>query len=109
MEAFITAWEGSNSIEEVMTKTGLKRGSVEQRATKYRVGNAEAGLDPIPLKNFPRGGGSRLDVSAGQALLAKLRGVDPSVIQAEAAENAAAAAKRAAEKAAKEATETASA
>lgn len=110
MGAFVRAWETSKSIQEVKDKTGLEIASIEQRATKYRTGDAESGRLPIPLKNFPRGGGSRLDVNEAYELLAELRGVDIAVIIAEANANAVKTAERAAKRAEKAAeTETQSA
>ena len=72
MEAFMTAWERSNSVAEVSEKTGIKTASVIARGSQYRA----KGLD---LKHFPRGGGARLNIEDAKALLAKLRAENVTV------------------------------
>ena len=65
MEIFVKAWQTSNTVAEVATKTGLKTPSVMARASKYRSLG-------IGLKNMKRGGGVKLDVDAAKALAASL-------------------------------------
>lgn len=77
MVEFIKAWQTSNSVDEVAEKLGLKKASVQARASKYRSGVvAEDGetfiIKPIALKRMPRGGGSRLDADAANQLIAEL-------------------------------------
>ena len=64
-EVFIRAVESSNSGAEVAQKTGLKVISVLVRMSNYRKKG-------IPLRNFPRGGGAKLDVAGMKALVAQL-------------------------------------
>lgn len=66
LEKFITAWETSASVKEAADKCGMKIGTVQARASKYRSKD-------IDLKKMPRGGGAKLNVPEAQALLAKLR------------------------------------
>lgn len=87
MPTFVKAWQGSDSVPQVAQKLGLKVGSVQTRAAKYRG-------EPhfIPLKEMARGGAKKLDVSAATALIAELTGQTPAQV--------AAASKRLAEKSA---------
>lgn len=80
MEDFITAWEQSASVREVADRLGIQATSVMARASKYRS-------EPfnIPLKNFQRGGGAKLDVSGAKELLAKLRNVTVEAIATDSA------------------------
>ena len=75
MVDFITACEQSDSHQEVANKTGMELNSVAARISKYR------GLG-IAIKNFPRGGGPKLDLDAATALIAKLRGVNVETVKA---------------------------
>ncbi len=99
MEDFITAWENAvksgGGVAEVSKVTGLKKESIQARASKYR---SEYG---IPLSNMKKGGGAKLDKSAAIALLAKLRGQDVSAVEAQSAKLVADKAVRVADKAAK--------
>lgn len=84
MEDFITAWE--NAVKsggggaEVSKVTGLKKESIQARASKYR---SEYG---IPLSNMKKGGGAKLDKAAAIALLARLRGQDVQAVEAQSAQ-----------------------
>ena len=84
---FIEAWQSSESIAEVAEKTGLKEGSIQARASKYRSPEinekGEVTRVAIPLKTMPRGGGARLQVNAALELLAKMRGMTPEELAAE--------------------------
>lgn len=80
MEAFVKAWEASNSIKEVSTKLGIKETSIAARASKYR----SAPLN-IPLKRMPRNGAAKFDVNAARTLLAQLRNTTVEAINTEAA------------------------
>ena len=71
MEDFVAAVESSESNEEVAQKTGLKITSVQQRILKLRK------IAPS-LKKFARQG--RLTAADVNATLAKIRGVDVSVV-----------------------------
>lgn len=62
-DVFVKAWQKADSVEQVMKDLGITESSAHSRSSRYR----RAG---IPLKNFPRGGGARLDVK-GLASLAK--------------------------------------
>jgi hypothetical protein len=87
LDDFITVWEevansDNPSVQEVADRLGLKKESVQQRATKYRnppkkdqKGNpipVELRATPIPLTKMPRGGGMKFDSNAGASLLQKL-------------------------------------
>lgn len=76
LEVFLQAWEGSTTVKEVANKTGLKETSIQARASKYRNDYG------IPLKNFTRGGGAKIDKQAALAFLANLRGVEVSELTA---------------------------
>jgi len=52
---FIRAWQTSNSVAEVVEKTGIK--TAGQRAIKLRKRLAAQGVE---LKKMPRGGGLRI-------------------------------------------------
>jgi hypothetical protein len=101
MKQFISLHEGAKSLAEAAEATGLTVNSHQARASKYR---SEFG---IPLQQFSRGGGARLDVDKALAIVAELRGVSIEEIQAEQAALQAAKAERAEKRAAKlaEATE----
>ncbi len=62
-EVFVKAWQKAESVEAVMKELGITETSAHSRSSRYR----RAG---VPLKNFPRGGGARLDIK-GLAALAK--------------------------------------
>lgn len=51
-EAFVTAWQMSNSVDEFCERTGMKRNSAIVRASSYRKKG-------INLKKMPRNGGGR--------------------------------------------------
>jgi hypothetical protein len=80
MPVFIEVWEktaanGGNS-HDVAKELGIKHTSVLARASKYRsIG--------IPLSNFNRGGGAKIDTSAMLALLATLKGQSVDEVKAE--------------------------
>lgn len=104
---FIQIHETSESFDEVVERTGLKPLSVQARVSTYRSpaldedGNI---IRPaIPLKQFPRAGGSRMQVDSVMELLAKIRGVSVSEIAAESDVLAVKTAERAAKRAAKKA------
>lgn len=77
MNDFVKAWEAGSSVKDVAAQLGLKVGSVQARASKYRT-------EGIPLKNMKRGGGAKLDKGAALGLLAELRNTTVEVIEAEA-------------------------
>lgn len=77
MPAFVKAWQGSESVPQVAEKLGLKVGSVQTRAAKYR-----GAPHFIPLKEMARGGAKKLDVSAANALIAELTGQTPAQVAA---------------------------
>ena len=79
MEQFIRAWQGSTSVKEVAKKTGLKEGTCQQRATKYRTKHL------VPLKNMKRGGGSTFDQQAALKLVAELNGTDIKTVEQDSA------------------------
>ncbi len=76
---FVTAWEQSESIKEVSTKTGLKETSIMAKASKYRGAPFN-----IPLKTMARKGSAKVDVTAARELIAQLRGVTVETVTAEA-------------------------
>jgi len=80
-EDFITAWENSNSVNEVAQKLGMKPTSVATRASQLRT---KMGL---PLKRYERqgGGGGKKKITLAEtvAMLARVRGVSVEAIQAE--------------------------
>lgn len=96
MEAFVTAWEGSENVAEVAEKLQRPIGSIQARASKYRApefkteadgsfvldgeGNKILVRQAIPLKAMQKGGGKKLQTQDAFALLAKLRGVDVAEI-----------------------------
>jgi hypothetical protein len=63
-EAFVKAWQTSESVEQVAEATGLKVGSIRLRAAKYR----KLGIE---LKQFERAR-KALDVEALKQLAAEL-------------------------------------
>lgn len=81
MQTFVRAWETSNSVAEAAEKLGITKQSAGQRASNYRTKHG------IPLKEMPRGGGSRINTDEANQLLAELRGVSVDEIQAEQAES----------------------
>lgn len=83
MVEFIKAWQSSNNVDEVAEKLGLKKASVQARASKYRSGVvAEDGetfiIKPIALKRMSRGGGTRLNADEANRLIAELGNGDVS-------------------------------
>jgi len=93
MTAFLAAIESASNVAEVAEKTGLKQTSILARMSKYRSMG-------IPVKNFPRGGGARVDVDAALEQLAALRGVNVAEVRKDGKKLKADADKRAADKAA---------
>ena len=59
---FVTHWKGSNSIKEVVEKTGLKRFTVAAMATKLRK-------QGVKLKTMPRRLARPIDVKALNKIL----------------------------------------
>jgi hypothetical protein len=68
---FVTAWENGSSITEVAEKLGMKSGSVQARASKYR----SLGL---PLKRMKRGSNKRVNHAAILEAIASCRGIPVS-------------------------------
>jgi hypothetical protein len=63
---FIISWEKHSDANSVAAELNMEVGTVLSRASKYR------GLG-IALKNYPRGGGAKLDLQGAKDLLANLR------------------------------------
>ena len=66
---FVTAWQRSRSIPDLIAKTGIRENAARGRATRYR-------RKGIPLKKLADGRAS-IDVAALKALVEKLAKEDP--------------------------------
>ncbi len=98
-EIFVPMWNTAASFAEALEKSGLTEKSLEQRV----IGLRKRG---VAMKQFPRKGGSRLDVAALNALVAKSTGAKLEDVVAQGKRFAKASAERIAKRAANAAPET---
>ena len=78
VQQFIETWEKSHSVSEVVDKMGLRKSTVQAKATQLR----KLG---IPLKKF-KGSRHRIDVEEALKVLAKIRGTTVAALKKEAGE-----------------------
>jgi hypothetical protein len=78
VQQFIETWEKSHNVSEVVEKSGLRKSTVQAKATQLR----KLG---IPLKKF-KGSRHRINIEEALAVLAKIRGTSVAALKKEAAQ-----------------------
>lgn len=71
---FMRAWQTSNSVAEVVEKTGIK--TAGQRAMRLRKRG-------IALKHMPKGGGAKITPEKTEALKAELEKINAELAKAD--------------------------
>ena len=79
-EDFISAWETSDSVQNVCDKLEISKQNAYARAAKYRS-------DGVPLQKFVGGGGrSKVSLEDKLAVLARIRGTSIEELRVESSE-----------------------